>query len=111
MRLFEWNATPRRARVTGRRAATVIALAGLALVAMLAAATAAGDDGPVSRTLRRVLTSPEATAPVVLERSDPFGGPPERERGRVWYIPGRGLRYQVNGSQGLQLAIDRTADR
>jgi hypothetical protein len=79
------------------------------LVALLLGAAPSEHAEPLVRALRRVVTAPEATAPVVLERSDPFGGPPERERGRVWYVPGRGLRYRVDGKQGMQLAIDRRA--
>lgn len=96
---------------TPSRVTALAAALGLALAVSAATSFAAGEDGPVSRMLRRVLTAPQATANVVLERSDPFGGPPERERGRVWYIPGRGLRYQANGSRGMQLALDRPADR
>ena len=103
----------RAKRHRGARAKTRLAIgfAAAAAVVTLAASSATSEDGPVARMLRRVLTAPQATANVVLERSDPFGGPPERERGRVWYIPGRGLRYQANGSQGMQLALDRPADR
>jgi len=101
---------------TTRRGApiTPIAMAlgcGILSAVALTASYADGEDGALTRSLRRVLTAPEATATVVLERSDPFGGPPERERGRVWYIPGRGLRYQANGSKGHQIALDRTADQ
>ena len=102
------GSTPsRRARSGSWIAAGLVAF----LAAAMTAPFAMGEDGAVSRMLRRVLTAPQATANVVLERSDPFGGPPERERGRVWYIPGRGLRYQASGSQGMQLALDRSADR
>ena len=93
------------------RARLVIAFIAAAVAMTTAASFATGEDGPVARMLRRVLTATQATANVVLERSDPFGGPPERERGRVWYIPGRGLRYQANGAKGMQLALDRSADR
>jgi hypothetical protein len=92
-------------------AAALVGAAAVAAAVALTAPRAFGQDDALTRTLRRVLTAREATATVVLERSDPFGGPPERERGRVWYIPGRGLRYRVDGSRGLQLALDRAADR
>jgi len=81
----------------------------LAAAAAMVASAAADPSAPLTQALRRVLTAPEATANVVLERSDPFGGPPERETGRVWYVPGRGMRYRVDGKEGIQLALDRQA--
>jgi hypothetical protein len=85
-------------------------LAASAAGATIAWAASGGDDA-VSRSLRRVLGAPEATATVVLERSDPFGGPPDRERGRIWYVPGRGLRYKADGAMGIQMGLDRQSDR
>jgi hypothetical protein len=100
-----------RSRVSGR-ALIATALAGTSVIGLFAVAPrAAGEDDAVTRSLRRVLTVPEAIVSVVLERSDPFGGPPERERGQVWYIPGRGLRYRAEGSRGVQLGLDREGDR
>ncbi len=92
-------------------ALAIRAAAAIVVATALTAPIALGQEDAVTRTLRRVLTAREATATVTLERSDPFGGPPDRERGRVWYIPGRGLRYRANGTHGLQLALDRAADR
>lgn len=100
-----------RRRLSSVRVAASLGVAAAIAVFALAAPRALGEDDPVSRALRRVLASREATAAVTLERSDPFGGPPDRERGRVWYIPGRGLRYRADGAHGLQLALDRAADR
>ncbi|HET9951161.1 MAG TPA: hypothetical protein VFS09_05130 [Candidatus Eisenbacteria bacterium] len=94
----------------GRRIVGAGALVSLAAAAAIAFAGAGGDEA-VARTLRRVLGAPEATAVVVLERSDPFGGPPERERGRIWYIPGRGLRYKADGATGIEMGLDREGDR
>lgn len=94
----------------GRRFLAAVVGVALAAGAVLAYAAADGDDA-VARTLKRVLGAPEATASVVLERSDPFGGPPERERGRVWYIPGRGLRYKADGALGIEMGLDREGDR
>jgi len=94
-------------RAARNAAAPTVAVAGLLLVATVAA----GGDDAATRALRRVLSAPEATATVVLERSDPFGGPPERERGQVWYVPGRGLRYRAQGAHGIQLSLDRDGDR
>jgi hypothetical protein len=45
-----------------------------------------------------------------MERSDPFGGPPDVERGRLWYLPGRGLRYQSERKGGHDMVIDREGD-
>lgn len=90
-----------------RRSRAAALLLGLGVLATVASA----DDAAVSRTLRRVLGAPEATATLVLERSDPFGGPPDRERGRVWYIPGRGLRYKADGALGVEMGLDRDGDR
>ncbi len=55
----------------------------------------------------RVVHAPEATARVVIERSDPFGGPPDRERGRLWYLPGRGLRYHSERKGGQEVVLDK----
>src|SRR5690349_23593585 len=97
---------------TARALAPRVAMSILATAWLLSfARIAVGADDAVTKSLRRVLTAPEAVANVVLERSDPFGGPPERERGQVWYVPGRGLRYRADGSHGIQLGLDREGDR
>jgi hypothetical protein len=84
---------------------------GIGAIAIGAAALAAddGQDGVVAM-IRRVLAAPEATARVTIERSDPFGGPPARERGRVWFLPGRGLRYRSAEKGGQDVVIDRVKD-
>jgi hypothetical protein len=64
----------------------------------------------VHAILRRVMTAPEVTARVWIERSDPFGGPPALERARLWYLPGRGLRYQSERKGGHEMVIDRERD-
>lgn len=68
----------------------------------------ADPNEAVHAMLRPVVTAPEVTSRVLLERSDPFGGPPARERGRLWYLPGRGLRYRSDKKNGQDLLIDRT---
>jgi hypothetical protein len=60
--------------------------------------------------IRRVLAAPEATARLTIERSDPFGGPPTRERGRIWFLPGRGLRYRSSERGGQDIVIDRARE-
>jgi hypothetical protein len=72
----------------------------------LAVGAASGPDD-VRSAFRRVLASPEARAGMTIERSDPFGGPPSRERGRLWLLPGRGLRYRSSERDGQELVIDR----
>ena len=99
----------RRATV-GRKAAVAAIAAAVTALSAIPAIPAAADD-VVTAMMRRLLDAPEATASVVLERSDPFGGPPEREEGRVWYIPGRGLRYRAEGETKHEMALDREADR
>jgi hypothetical protein len=79
-----------------------------ALVAALGAAClGAAAPAAVDRMLRPVIEAPAATAQIVLDRSDPFGGPPERTTGRVWYQPGRGLRVRFDRGGGEELVADR----
>ena len=76
--------------------------------ASVIAAASASDD--VRASFRRVLTSPEATASMTIERSDPFGGPPSHERGKLWILSGRGLRYrslEEGGHARQEVVIDR----
>jgi len=56
--------------------------------------------------LRPLIEARAATARLILDRSDPFGGPPERTTGRLWYQPGRGLRVRFDGSGGEELVAD-----
>ena len=80
-------------------------------IALVAAAVAAGadtnPDGAVRAMVAKLVTAPEVVSGVIIERSDPFGGTPDRERGRVWYIPGRGLRYRSSRPGGQDVVIDR----
>ncbi|HSQ59332.1 MAG TPA: hypothetical protein VLT84_02675 [Acidobacteriota bacterium] len=107
----------KRELVTPRRFTIGAALAASAVLAFAwgarpsDAVPATSDAGAAERMVRQVLGAPEATASVVLERSDPFGGPPDRERGRVWYIPGRGMRYKAEGKAPHEFSLDRAADR
>ena len=84
-------------------------IAGTAAIAVSAAfaigAAIAADDGAdgVVAMVRRVFRAPEATARVTIERSDPFGGPPAREQGQIWFLPGRGLRYRSAEKGGQDL--------
>ena len=90
--------------------------AALAILTWCAAASAAGThtgadpEEAVHAILRRMVSAPEATARVSIERSDPFGGRPDREEGRLWYLPGRGLRYLSERKGGQDLVIDRERD-
>jgi hypothetical protein len=71
---------------------------------------AASGSDEVRASFRRVLTSPEATASMTIERSDPFGGPPTSERGKLWILSGRGLRYrslEKGGQARQEVVIDR----
>lgn len=91
-------------------------IAALAILASVAASpsvrpkAAVDPEEAVHAMLRRVVDAPEATGTVWMERSDPFGGPPDRERGSLWYLPGRGLRYRSERKGGQELVIDRAAD-
>ena len=88
----------------------VVAVVALSAIAVSAAPPAASrrDADPeeaVHAMLRPMASAPEATARVSIERSDPFGGPPEVERGRLWYLPGRGLRYKSEGKGGHEMVV------
>ena len=67
---------------------------GLALLAIGAAAPSPPEEA-VRRMLTRVLRAPEVQSRVVILRRDPFGGPPDRSEGRIWFLPGRGLRFRA----------------
>ncbi len=96
-----------------RAAPWVVLAAGWALAALATtvSTTWGADAGKaLDAMLRRVVTAPEVTTHVLLERSDPFGGPPRRERGRIWYLPEHGLRYRSDQKDGQDLVIDRGRD-
>ena len=57
--------------------------------------------------LARVLRAPEFHARVFIMRSDPFGGPGERTAGRIWFLPGRGLRFRSEERGGEDIVVDR----
>jgi hypothetical protein len=104
-------AIPRGPRARAAGGAALLAIGLLLGASALRPASLRAEAEEPAAMVRRVLDAPEATASVVLERSDPFGGPPDRERGRVWYIPGQGLRYRVEGRTAQELAANRAADR
>ncbi|HEY3155599.1 MAG TPA: hypothetical protein VGK76_03085 [Candidatus Eisenbacteria bacterium] len=99
------------------------ALAGLSatVLAMALAGGAAAKSPPARRApraasspreavegmLTRVLRAPEIHSRVVIRRSDPFGGPDERTSGRIWFLPGRGLRFRSEERGGEEIVVDR----
>jgi len=98
-----------------RRSAWVMtaAVAVLALGASGEPRSAAGSDpaAEVRAMVRTILDAPEVTSDVVLERSDPFGGDPDVERGQLWYLPGRGLRFKSSRTHGHDMAVDRGKEK
>jgi len=80
-----------------------------ALVALCALAwgarSPAQDD--VARMLARVFRAPEVRSRVTITRSDPFGGPGEVSQGRLWLVPGRGLRFHSEERGGEDIVVDR----
>jgi len=89
------------------------AVAVLALGASGEPRSAAGSDpaAEVRAMVRTILDAPEVTSDVVLERSDPFGGDPDVERGQLWYLPGRGLRFKSSRTHGHDMAVDRVKEK
>jgi hypothetical protein len=77
------------------------------LLLFLGALAAAGTGAPVDRMVRPLFEARSVTARILLYRSDPFGGPPERFRGRLWYQPGRGLRVRFERHGGEEILADR----
>lgn len=61
----------------------------------------------VDRMLTRIVRAPEIHSRVVIRRSDPFGGPDERTTGRIWFLPGRGLRFRSEERGGEEIVVDR----
>jgi len=57
--------------------------------------------------LTRLLRAPEFHSRVIITRSDPFGGPAERTTGRIWFLPGRGLRFRSEERGGEDIVADR----
>jgi hypothetical protein len=86
-------------------------LRGACLVAgllLLGAGLAAGSDTPVDRMVRPLIEARSVKAQILLLRSDPFGGPPEESRGRLWYQPVRGLRVRFDRAGGEEILADRS---
>lgn len=75
---------------------------------LLEAGLAIGGDAPVDRMVRPLIEARSVTAQLLLLRSDPFGGPPEESRGRLWYQPGRGLRVRFERGGGEEILADRS---
>ena len=82
-----------------------LTLVGVAVTAL--AGLAAPTNRAVERMLERVLRAPEVVSRVLIARSDPFGGPDERTTGRLWFLPGRGLRYRSEERGGEDIVLDR----
>ncbi|HYQ90101.1 MAG TPA: hypothetical protein VEU09_10805 [Candidatus Binatia bacterium] len=82
----------------------------LLLVALAATAWGArAGSSPreeVEAMLARLLRAPESRARVFITRSDPFGGPGERTAGRLWFLPGRGLRFHSEERGGEDIVVD-----
>ena len=57
--------------------------------------------------LARLLRAPEFHSRIVITRNDPFGGPAERTTGRIWFLPGRGLRFRSEERGGEDIVADR----
>ncbi len=61
----------------------------------------------VEHMLARLLRAPEFHSRLFITRSDPFGGPAERTAGRIWFLPGRGLRFRSEERGGEDIVVDR----
>jgi len=82
----------------------------LAIVAVLALGAKAPQASPqeaVERMLARLLRAPEFQSRVIILRSDPFGGPPDRTEGKIWFLPGRGLRFHAIAGGGEDIVADK----
>ncbi len=88
-------------------AALLLACAGACVALAASAGGPRGAEPAIDRMLRPIVEARAVTAQVVIERSDPFGGPPERSTGRVWYQPGRGLRVRFDRHGGEEIVADR----
>ncbi|HTK69885.1 MAG TPA: hypothetical protein VL857_08800 [Candidatus Eisenbacteria bacterium] len=91
----------------------VTAVAVLSLGASTGARSASGSDpaAEVRAMARAILDAPEVMSDVVLERSDPFGGQPDVERGKLWYLPGRGIRLKSSQTNGHDMVVDRAKEK
>ncbi|MBI4364127.1 MAG: hypothetical protein HY568_01730 [Candidatus Latescibacteria bacterium] len=88
-------------------AALVVALVAIPLCLAGTARSAASPREEIATMLERVLRAPGVVSRVSITRSDPFGGPPERSNGRLWFLPGRGLRYHTDERGGEDIVLDR----
>jgi hypothetical protein len=104
--------------VAARHVAPMLALAMLAVFAVGVGPKAKVSPGPgrraalspsdaVEQMLARMLRAPEVQSRVTFTRSDPFGGPDERTTGRLWFLPGLGLRFQSGERGGEEVVVDR----
>src|SRR5882672_5807202 len=97
-------------RISAVVALCALAWGGQSATPQSAGKRAAARPGPqesVDRMLARVFRAPEVRSRVTILRSDPFGGPGERSEGRVWFLPGRGLRYRSDEKDGEDIVVDR----
>ena len=88
----------------------MVLLALLAAMAVGAGAPARNAMSPqeaVERMLTRILRAPEFQSRVIITRSDPFGGPPDRSEGKIWFLPGRGLRFHAMAGGGEDIVADK----
>jgi hypothetical protein len=91
-------------KMTRRRIAL---LAGALALTCGGASAANSPTQEVEAMLARMLHAPEVRSRVFITRSDPFGGPAERTPGRIWFLPGRGLRYKSEEPGGEEIVVDR----
>jgi hypothetical protein len=94
-------------------AVLVLAAVGLAMGvgARRPEAAVADPAADVRAMVRKLLDAPEVTSDVVLERSDPFGGDPDVERGKLWFLPGRGIRFRSSRPSGHDMVADRGKEK
>jgi len=82
-------------------------LIAVAVAAGTPARPATSPQEAVERMLTRILRAPEFQSRVIITRSDPFGGPPDRTEGRIWFLPGRGLRFHALAGGGEDIVADK----
>jgi hypothetical protein len=101
--------TPGWSRAGHRMALAAVVLACMTIATVIGARAAPGDSAEeeARAMIRPLLSAGEVTSAVTLERSDPFGGAPDRETGKLWFIPGRGLRYRSTGKAAQDILVDR----
>ncbi|HET9253077.1 MAG TPA: hypothetical protein VFP58_13270 [Candidatus Eisenbacteria bacterium] len=101
--------TTREAAARSGFTAPILAIGtAIALIALPAGSAPADPADEAARAMiRPLLSAGEVVASVTMERSDPFGGPPDRETGTLWFIPGRGLRYLSAGKKAQDILADR----